>query len=155
LGATTIPAALASAEHVGNVSGKDFLTGLAAGMEVQARIGVAITDTEYGAVNTSAPKPLRIQLWGYFGAAVSAGRVMDLTPGEMRNARGPALMQAAGTYQPVLEATPAKIYTAFPNLGGVLSALLSRQGLQADFAVLEGRAGLFAMFYNGQYSRAA
>jgi 2-methylcitrate dehydratase PrpD len=155
LGATTIPAALAAAEHIGNVSGEEFLAALAAGMEVLARIGVAVTNTEYGEINTKAPKPLRVQIWGYFSAAASAGRVMNLPPNKMRSALGLALMQAAGSYQPLLEATPAKVYMAFPNLSGLLSALLSRQGLRADFAMFEGRAGFFAMFYNGQYFRPA
>jgi 2-methylcitrate dehydratase PrpD len=72
----------------------------------------------------------------------------------MHSALGLALMQATGTsWQLVLEGKPAKIYTGFPNMAGALSALLSRQGVRADFEVFEGEAGIFASFYGGEYVR--
>ena len=74
----------------------------------------------------------------------------------MLSALGLALMQASGNRQPVVEGTPAKaIYAAFPNYGGVLSALLSQRGLEAGCAVFEGEAGFFPTFYHGRYDRSA
>jgi 2-methylcitrate dehydratase PrpD len=154
-GATTLPSALAAAEHVGGVSGKEFLAALAGGYELLCRLALAVTGTEHGELQTRPPKPLRIQLWGYFSSAVGAGRVMRLSSGQMQAALGLALMQAAGSYQPVLEGTPAKVYTGFPNLGGVLSAFLARHALDAGCDVFEGRAGLFQTYYDGRFLRTA
>jgi len=150
LGATAIPAALAAAERVGGVSGKEFLVALAAGTELMSRFGVAIARAEESEARS---KVLGTQVFGYFSAAVSAGRVMKLTTQEMHSALGLALMQASGTMQVVLEGDPpAKaIYTAFSNQGGMLSALLSKEGLRADCAAFEGNAGLFNLYYNGKY----
>lgn len=149
LGATSVPATLAAAERKGGVSGREFLAALAAGTELMARLGAA-TEESPG----TQRKVLRTQLLGYFSAAVSAGRLLRLTALQMHSALGLALMQASGTMQVVLDGDPAKaIYAAFPNYGGLLSALLSRQGLRADCAALEGSAGLFQLYYQGNYSR--
>ena len=54
----------------------------------------------------------------------------------MMSALGLALMQASGNRQPVLEGTSSKAaYTAFPNHGGALSALLAQRGLEAGCAI--------------------
>lgn len=152
VGATTLPAALATAEQRGAVSGKELLAALAAGAEIQSRIGAAVAAAE-----DSERKILRGQLWGYFGAAASAGRVLRLPPHQMHHALGLALMQAGGTRQVVLDGDPpAKaVYAAFPNQAGTLSAFLARAGLNAAYAVFEGEAGFFALFYEGVYNETA
>jgi 2-methylcitrate dehydratase PrpD len=153
LGAVTFPAALAVAERRGGVSGPEFLAALAAGAEIAARLQVAVRRADDG---TSEAKPQPTQMLGYFSAAASAGRVLRLDPAPMLSALGLALMQASGNRQPVVEGTPAKaIYAAFPNHGGVLSALLSQRGLGAACAVFEGEAGFFPTFYQGRYDPAA
>src|SRR5262245_35047634 len=146
LGVTALAAPLAVAELVGVVSGKDFLCGMAAGTELTARLASAVA-----AGKNENPGVLKGQLLGYFGAAASAGRIMKLTPVEMHSALALALMQAAGTMQVVFDGDPpAKaIYGAFPNLGGVISALLSRQGVGAEINVFDGPAGLFQLQYGG------
>lgn len=153
LGVTALAAPLAVSERVGGVSGREFLAGLAAGAEITARIAAAIVSVKG---SDHHAKALEGQLLGYFGAAVSAGRIMRLTPRQMHSALGLALMQAAGSMQVVLDGDPpAKaVYGAFPNHAGVLSALLSKQGLIAECKALEGAAGLFALYYGGGYSKA-
>jgi hypothetical protein len=124
---------LAVVEMMGNVSGEEFLAVLAAGAEVTARLAVAAATPEAGA---GPPKVLEGQLLGCISAL------------------GLALMQASETMQLVVDGDPpAKaIYAAFPNLVGVLSVLLSRQGLRAECEAFEGTAGLFAMHYAGRYA---
>lgn len=153
VGAATVPCALAAAERAGGASGKEFLAALAAGGEVICRIAAAVLGAEDGTGLTRAPRPLRVQLWAYFGAAASAGRMMGLTGQQMHSALGLALMQGAGNWQSELEGVPAKIYTSFPSLSGMLAALLSKQGLRMDCAVFDGQAGLFASLYDGKYRR--
>src|SRR5262245_44611006 len=148
-----VPAPLAVAEKMGNVSGKDFLAALAAGMEITARINTALMLAGVNASQTF----LEGQLVSIFGATASAGRLLKLSPTEMRSAVGLALMQASGTMQVVVGGDPpAKaIYAAFPNYGGVMAALLAKQGLDAECDALEGEAGFFAMYYGGKYVREA
>ena len=147
-----VPGPLAVAESIGSVSGKEYLTGLAVALEVTGRLNNAILKPPgfHG-----SDKFLEGQLINYFGVAVGAGRILKLSPGEMQSAFGLALMQASGSMQVVLDGDPPckAIYAAFPNHGGVLSALLSKQGLGAQCNALEGRAGFFGLFFNGKYDR--
>lgn len=150
LGPVTLPAALALAERAGQVSGREFIAAMAAGCEVVTRVAQA-TPRQPGQAH---PQPT--QIVGYFGAAAAAGRVIRLSADGMLSAFGLALMQASGNRQPVLEGTPSKaVYTAFPNHGGTLSALLAAQGLGGQCDVFEGEAGYFPTFYGSGHSREA
>ena len=151
LGPVTMPCALAAAEVAGGATGKELMVSLAAGAELMSRIGVAITKAETG---FSESKPQPTQMPGYFAAAVAAGRMLAFSPEQMHSALGLAFMQASGGRQPVLEGRPAKaIYAAFSCQGGMLSALLTRQGLLGDCDVFEGDAGFFPTYYGGRYDR--
>lgn len=149
LGVSTLPSALAAAERRGGVSGRDLIVAMAAAAEVTARLATALSRA---GVNANE-RFLEGQLLGYFGAAVGAGRVMDLSAEQMHSTLGIALMQAGGSMQVVFDGDPpAKaIYGGFANLGGMLAALLAEQGLSAEVAALEGEAGLYSLFYGGVY----
>lgn len=153
LGVTSVPAALAAAEYRGGVSGKELITAVAAGNELMARLGLAISLAE---VEYTESKPQPTQMPGCFSAAVSAARVLGFTPHQMHSTLGHALMQASGGRQPVLEGRPAKaIYAAYSNQVGMLSAQLVEAGLDCDCDVFEGEAGLFKTYYHGRYDRTA
>ncbi len=152
LGPVTLPAALAAAELRGGVSGKDFIAALAAGMELMSRIGAALAGGG-GAFTESKPQPT--QMPGYFAAAMTASRALGFAPQQARSALGLAFMQASGGRQPVLEGRPAKaVYAAFSCQGGMLSALLTREGLLGDCDAFEGEAGFFPTYYGGAFDRA-
>lgn len=153
LGVSTLPSTLAAAERRGSVDGKDLIVAMASAAEVTARLAVALSRA---GVNANE-RFLEGQLLGYFGAAVGAGKVMGLGADEMHSALGTALMQAGGSMQVVFDGDPpAKaIYGGFANLGGMLAALLAEQGLGAEVAVLEGQAGLYGLFYGGEYDSSA
>jgi 2-methylcitrate dehydratase PrpD len=148
-----VPAPLAVAEGIGGVSGREYLTALAVGIEVTARMNRAIA---LAGLNANE-RFLEGQLVNTFGAAAAAGRVMRLSVPQMHSALGLALMQASGSMQIVIDGDPPckAVYAAFPSQAGVLSALLARQNLGAEFDALEGRAGFFALYYQGQYARDA
>ena len=92
------------------------------------------------------------QLQTYFGCAVAAAKVMNLSAKQIDSALGLSLMQAAGSMQITLDGDPeAKaFYGAFPNQCGLQSALLARRGLRASCNAFSGRAGLFPLFYGAQ-----
>lgn len=70
--AATVPAALAIAESIGNVNGKDFITAMAVGCDVVCRLGLALKENpaEYG---WYMPPIL-----GSFGAAAATGKLLNL-----------------------------------------------------------------------------
>jgi 2-methylcitrate dehydratase PrpD len=148
-----LPAALAAAERAGGVSGRELLAALAAGVELTARLNLAMVGGRPPGAPTLA---LDGQLFGYFGAAAAAARILRLDASRMHSALGLALMQAAGTMQVVLDGDPpAKaIYAAFANHGGMLAAQLAAAGLGAECAALEGEAGLYGLYYGGHYDPA-
>jgi 2-methylcitrate dehydratase PrpD len=151
LGPISVPCALAGAELKGGATGKEFMASIAVSAELMSRIGVAITKVEQ---RFSESKPQPTQMPGYFAAALSASRMLEFTPEQVHSALGLALMQASGGRQPVLEGRPAKaIYAAFPNQGGMLSAMLTKHGLRGDCDLFEGEAGFFKTYYGGEYYR--
>ena len=153
LGPVTLPTALAAAELQGGASGREFMTALAAGMELMSRIGIAIT-AKMGTFTESRPQPT--QMPGCIAAALSASRMFGFSPLETHSALGLAFMQASGGRQPVLEGRPAKaIYAAFSCQAGMQSALLAREGLLGDCDAFEGAAGFFPTYYGGVFDRPA
>jgi 2-methylcitrate dehydratase PrpD len=153
VGVVCLTAPLAIAEKLGGVSGKEFLVAATVASEVNARVTAAQARTG----KTPSDKFMAGQLFGYFGAAASAGRLLHLNAEQIRSAFGLALMQTSGTMQVVLGGDPpAKaVYGAFPNHGGVLAALLSAAGLGGECDAFEGVAGLYEMFYKGDYREGA
>ena len=149
-GAFGLTAPLAVAERVGGVNGKEFIASLVAGVEVEMRAVAALIEA---GVDTRQ-NFLEGQVLSYLGATLSAGRVLRLNADQMDSALGLMLMQVSGTRQVVLYGDPPSkgIYAAFPNQGGVLSALMAKEGLEGRCAAIEGQAGLFNMFYAGVYA---
>jgi 2-methylcitrate dehydratase PrpD len=147
VGVVCLAAPLAMAEAIGGLSGAEFLTASVIACEISARMTAAIARTG----RRPSEKFLSGQLLSYFGAAAGAGRVLGLDAARMRSALGLALMQMSGSRQVVLSGDPpAKaIYGAFPNQGGVLAALLAKQGLAADCDIIGEPAGLYSMIYGG------
>jgi 2-methylcitrate dehydratase PrpD len=147
---SVVAAPLASAELRGGLDGRRFIASLAAGLELMARLAAAMLRA---GARDQAPgdRVLEGQLLGYFGAAGAAGSCLGLDAARMHSALGIALMQAAGSRQVLFDGDPpAKaVYAAFSNHGGLLSALLARQGLAAPLAAFEGEAGLFALHFGG------
>jgi 2-methylcitrate dehydratase PrpD len=136
------------AEAIGGISGAEFLAASAAACEISARITAAIARTG----RRPSEKFLSGQILSYFGAAEGAARILGVNAAQMRSALGLALMQMSGSRQIVLCGDPpAKaIYGAFPNQAGVLAALLSKHGLEADCDVVGDPAGLYPMIYGGE-----
>ena len=87
-GPNIIPTAFAVAERMGKVSGKDFITAVALGIDMESRMALAITwewDWHLSAV------------FGPFACAATAGKLLGLGEDKLINSFGIALYQAAGT----------------------------------------------------------
>src|SRR5215470_15714096 len=137
---TVLPAALAVAERK-RASGSAFVTALAVGFEVSARIARTAVglETVRGFHNPGTQGP--------FGAAAAAGKLLDLDPERLTDALGIAGSSSAG----LLEFTWSGGDTKRLHLGrasqlGLESALLARRGVRGPATVLEGRYGYFNAF---------
>ncbi len=143
---SVVPASFAIAERTGNVNGKKFITAVALGIDLMCRMGLAtrLSLRESGWVYTS--------IFGYFGAAASAGKILGLNNEKIVNALGIAYSQTAGNFQSIKDAVLTKrIQPGFASKAGVLSALLAERGITGIQNSIEGDYGIYNVYLRGQY----
>ena len=138
--APIVPAAWAAAEMVG-ASGKDLITAIVAGYEVQIRLGLALDPSAHydrGFHPTAT--------CGVFGAAVAAGKLLGLDANSIESALGIALSQAAGSMQFLADgAWTKRSHVGQAAQNGLICATLAGEGFQGPLEAFEGRWGfLFA-----------
>ncbi len=130
---TIIPAALAAAE-TGQASGKEFLMGLAAGYEVMERMAGDFIPTVMARGFHAGP------VFGVFGAAVAAAKIMRLTEDQVNNAIALCVNLAAGN----LESLGVREGPAARN--AILAVALAKLGHRGGETAIEGRAGLYQAY---------
>lgn len=140
----TLASAFAAADAEASRS-IDLITAVALGNELLCRLGYAIEPRGTGADS----KWFLSQLFGYLGAAITAGLVLGLDDEKLVHALGLAYMQAAGGKEPgVGTGSQARsIYPAFASMGGVQAAFLAREGVTAPSSCLDGKTGLFNIYF--------
>ena len=140
-----LPAALALAERR-RASGREFLTALIVGNDLVARLGAASALPHRGWYHTS--------IYGVFGAAAAAAKLLRLDADATAHALGIALSQAASTQLPNIERTLTKrLSSAFAAQAGVTAALLAHCGVTAPREVFEGKFGFYALYQPGEPER--
>ena len=141
-----VPAALAMAERIGGVSGRDFITAISAAVDVTVRLGLAAPLTT---LRWARPSTL-----GTFGAAVAAAKLLGLDGARTLDALGIAYSQAAGTTQAMKDGAVIKrVQPGFAARAGVTSAILAEHGVTGPANALEGQNGYFNMYEGGRYER--
>jgi 2-methylcitrate dehydratase PrpD len=142
--APLIPAALAVAEWKG-FSGKSALEAFVLGFEVETRIGTGMGMKHYdrGWHATST--------FGRFGAAVAAGKLLDLSLDQMKMALGLAGTQAAGV-RLVFGTMTKPFHPGKSAYDGVLSAILAQRGFTCAPNIIEGKKGFFEALGDDQSS---
>ena len=146
-GVAVVPAAFAVAEHIGGISGKDLITSVTSGIEIHCRLGLA-TKLWIGWMLTP--------LYGYFGAATAAGKLLGLDEEGLLNAWGIAYSQAAGNTEMIVSGGLTKrLQAGFAASGGVLAGLLAQKGISGAENSFEGKAGIFNLYQRGEYEAAA
>ncbi len=148
--AATIPAALAAAESIGNVSGREFTTAIALGCDLVCRLGLALNENPLEDGWYIPP------ILGAFGATTAVCKLLNLTAGQVVDAFSLTLCQA--TCSAELTQSPhsvvRSIRDAFSAKAGLLSALLAHQGVAGFDQPIEGKAGLFSLYARGNYDPA-
>jgi 2-methylcitrate dehydratase PrpD len=121
--------------------GRGFLTALAVGFEVSARIARAAVglETTRGFHNPGTQGP--------FGAAAAVGRLYDFDDETLTNALGIAGSGSAGLLEFAWSGADTKrLHLGRASQLGLESALLAQRGLRGPATVLEGRYGYYNAF---------
>ncbi len=137
---TVLPAALAVCERE-HFDGVAFLTALALGFEVSARIARTAVglETVRGFHNPGTQGP--------FGAAAAVGKLYGFDEERLTNALGIAGSSSAGLLEFAWSGGDTKrLHLGRASQLGLESALLARQGVRGPATVLEGRYGYFNAF---------
>jgi 2-methylcitrate dehydratase PrpD len=129
-GTSIIPSALVVAEAEG-VSGKEFITGVAAGYEVMERMAADFIPTVMARGFHASP------VFGIFGAAVAGAKLLRFSENQMNDAIGLCVNLAGGN----LESGALREGLAARN--AMLALALAKQGHPGGEAVLEGEAGFY------------
>src|SRR5579863_4274682 len=129
-GTCIVPAAFAAAEAEG-ASGNDFITGLVAGYEVMERMASDFIPTVMARGFHAGP------VFGIFGAAVAAAKIMRSTENQITDTIGLCVNLAGGN----LESAALREGAATRN--AMLAVLLAKQGHPGGETALEGRAGFY------------
>ena len=145
---TTVVPALALAERLGKVSGKDFITVIALGNDLVYRMGACLAQEKFEF--RTAP------ILGIFSAAAASGKLLGLNQEGIVDAMGIAFhCGASGTFEAFYSpgATIRGLYGGTVGWLGIMSALMAQRGIAGIRSSLEGKAGLFNLYFNGKYSR--
>jgi 2-methylcitrate dehydratase PrpD len=137
------PPALAVGAERG-VAGADFLLAFALGLEITTRVGLGSDYPAFRAHGWHSPG-----VWGPFGGAAAAGKLLGLDARQMRNAFGLAGSQSAGTF--AHWGTPTiKFHQSRGALSGYLAATLAEGGFEAGADVLTAAdGGLYRTYSDG------
>jgi 2-methylcitrate dehydratase PrpD len=134
-----VAAALFALAETRRISGKDLLLALVLGVEVECRLGMAISPEHYrrGWHITAT--------CGVFGAAAAVGKVLGLNAQQLVWAFGNASAQASGLVE-TLGSAAKSIGVGNAARNGVLSALLAEEGFAGPEQPLEGERGFLNVF---------
>jgi 2-methylcitrate dehydratase PrpD len=142
---SAFPAALAAAEKVGNISGKEFITAVALGTDLGVRLSAALKEHTYW----DSPW-FNVTNLGLFATAAAAGKILGLSEDEMINAMGIAANRVFGAGE-VMRAPDSQIRAirdGFTNREGLLSALMAGKGINGCKAAFET---FFTVYYQDEY----
>jgi 2-methylcitrate dehydratase PrpD len=144
--ATIVPVALAMAEKVGPLRGKDFMTAVALGSDLICRLRSASGSRSHTSGWSS-------ETFGPFGAAAAAGKILGLNEEMLINAMGLALSQAASGLQSFIDGSLAvRLQQGLSARAGLVSAVLAQRGFSGAKNILEGKYGFYPLYFHGDYA---
>jgi len=144
-GTAIIPTALVAAECA-QATGRDFLTGLAAGYEVMERMAADFIPTVMARGFHAGP------VFGIFGAAVAAAKIFKLDEEQLNSAIALCASLAAGNLEGARSGGRALREGAAAR-NALLAVALARRGHVGGETVLEGDAGFYHAYAGGNRGR--
>jgi 2-methylcitrate dehydratase PrpD len=144
-GTSIVPGAFVAAEAAG-ASGRDFLTGLAAGYEVMERMAADFIPTVMARGFHAGV------VFGIFGPAVAAAKIMGGTEDQLNSAIALCASLAAGNLEGARSGGRALREGAAVR-NAMLAVALARQGHVGGETVLEGEAGFYHAYAGSNSGR--
>jgi 2-methylcitrate dehydratase PrpD len=142
VGASAVPAALASSELAGGCSGEEFLAAVAVGAEVADRINLV---SDYDGFDPTG-------ICSIFAATAASSRILRLDRGQIWNALAIAFNKSGGSFQSNIEGTlSVRLIQGFVAQGGIISAQLAKRGFTGPKNFLEGVYGYFHLYAKDKY----
>jgi len=143
-----IPVAFAMAERQGNISGKELITAVVLGHDLECRLKLA--------VGRDVESPLGFTT-NFMGAAATAGKLLGLNKNQLKNALGIAFHLISGAKGGMGTAGAGASLKGVNNgiaaKSGIISALLAERGFTSswDFLDTNNKNNFYAVFYGGLY----
>src|SRR5580704_6023230 len=134
-GTAILPAALVAAETAG-CSGRDFLTGVAAGYEVMERMAAEFIPTVMSRGFHAGP------VFGIFGAAIAAARIGGLDAGQVNGAIAQCVNLASGNLEGA-RSGGRSLREGGAVRNALLAVAMARHGTPGGETTLEGEAGFY------------
>lgn len=161
-GVAVIPACMAVAETKGKVSGTEFITAVVLGVDMICRLTLATWpgyDPSSPEKKEKAFQSERVKqgwhlttLMGYLAAAGAIGKLLGLDEDKMINAFGIAYHQCSGNLQGKIDGAQTKrMGPGFCSRAGIASAFMAQKGMTGAKNCLEGKQGLYNMYFQGGY----
>lgn len=144
-GTSIIPGAFVAAEAAG-ASGRDFLTGLAAGYEVMERMAADFIPTVMARGFHAGV------VFGIFGPAVAAAKIMGFTEDQVNSTIALCASLAAGNLEGARSGGRA-LREGGAVRNAMLAVALARQGHVGGETVLEGDAGFYHAYAGNNQGR--
>ena len=144
-GTSIIPGAFVAAETAG-VSGRDFITGLAAGYEVMERMAADFIPTVMARGFHAGP------VFGIFGAAVVAAKLLRFTEDQVNSTIALCASLAAGNLEGARSGGRALREGAAVR-NGMLAVALAQRGHVGGETVLEGAAGFYHAYVGNNHGQ--
>lgn len=136
--AALLPAALGYAARRRNISGRELMVAVIAGVDVAATIGLA---------SKSPLRFFRPATAGGFGAVAAVARLAGLDANGVVNALGAQYAQTCGTMQPHIEGSVMMpMQVGFNSRAAVVSVDLATQGIVGPVDTFEGDYGFMRLF---------
>ncbi|MBN2061342.1 MAG: MmgE/PrpD family protein [Deltaproteobacteria bacterium] len=147
-GVVAIPTCLAMGELRAGMSGKEFITATALGVDMICRFGLATRPGE----NIVATGWHLTTLYGYMTSAAVAGRLLGLNLEGIVDAMGIAYHRCSGNGQSTLDGGLTKrMGPGFAIYSGISSAIMASKGITGAKNPVEGKWGLYAIYHQGKY----
>src|SRR6266550_4381802 len=144
-GTAILPAALVAAE-VTTCSGKDFLTGVAAGYEIMERMAAEFIPTVMSRGFHSGP------VFGIFGAAIAAAKIHGLDADQVNGAIAQCVNLAAGNLEGA-RSGGRSLREGGAVRNALLAVAMAKQGAPGGETVLEGDAGFYHSYTGNNHGK--
>lgn len=141
-----VPALLALAERKGGVTGQELITAVAIGQELFIRlrcnVGWHMDWNLSGAV-------------GVYSGVAACGALLGLSSTQIAHAMGIVSLTAGGTMEQIfgIGSNLRGLYAGFIAQSCVNAVLLAQKGMIGMENLFEGEAGIFKVYFNGEYNR--